>query len=170
MTVSVVAIVVSASVCTLYIGFDFCRVIMECPFVAVVRRPLLKHLCEYMPHSVHPTCKLLNFLRMRVTCRSVVQAVTSQLPRRIVVLLRHALREVRDANETIRDSGFMWQLLFCGGKRQRDRLPRPLNGLVIDPDTGIPKGMTIRYWDERQRKKLITGWVRDSDNVWRLHL
>ena len=144
---------------------------MECPFLKVVgRQDLTSLLCKYMPHSVHPTCKLLNFLRMRVTCRSVVQAVTSQLPRRIVVLLRHALREVRDANETIRDSGFMWQLLFCGGKRKRDRLPRPLNGLVIDPDTGIPKGMTIRYWDERQRKKLITGWVRGRDNVWRLQL
>ena len=151
---------------------------MECPFLKVVRRQeLTQTLCKYMPHSLHPTCKLLNFLRLRVTCRSVVNAITRQLPERIHFLWQHhALRKVRDANGIIMASGFVWQLLFCGGNRiprsgyLGDRLPRPLNGLAIDPDTGIPKGMTQSYWDERQRKKLITGWVRDSDNVWRLQL
>ena len=177
LTVSVVASVESPSVCTLYIGFDFYRVIMECPFLKVVgRQDLTSLLCKYMPHSVHPTCKLLNFLRLRVTCRSVVRAVTIHIPRRMCSLFRHAVERVRVANVKIKDSGFLYQLLFfCGNRIPRsvflgDRLPRPLNGLAIDPDTGIPKGMTQSYWDERQSKKLITGWVRDSDNVWRLHL
>ena len=138
---------------------------MECPFLEVVRRRgLTKLLCKYMPHSVHPTCKLLNFLRMRVTCRSVVQAVTGQIPRRIRLLLTHAVEGVRDANVTIKDSGFMCQLLFCGGRPKLDMFLR------MDPDIGIPKGMTQKYWDERQSKKLIIGWVRDSDNVLRLQL
>ena len=165
LTVSVVAIVESASVCTLYIGFDFYRVIMECPFLKVVgRQDLTSLLCNYMPHSVHPTCKLLNFLRLRVACRSVVRTVTYQIPRRICSLLTHAVERVGVANVIIKDSGFMYQLLFCGGRPMRNVF------LLMAPGTGIPRGMTRRYWDERQRKKLITGWVRDSDNVWRLHL
>ena len=167
----------SPSVCTLCIGFDFYRVVMECPLLKVVgRQDLTSILCKYVPHSVHPTCKLLNFLRLRVACRSVVRTVTIHIPRRMCSLFRHAVERVRVANVKIKDSGFLYQLLFfCGNRIPRsvflgDRLPRPLNGLAIDPDTGIPKGMTQSYWDERQSKKLITGWVRDSDNVWRLHL
>ena len=153
---------------------------MECPFLKVVRhQELTQTLCKYMPHSLHPTCKLLNFLRLRVTCRSVVNAVTRQLPERIHFLWQHhALRKVRYANGIILASGFLSQLLFCGGNRipsHRSVHPQGIrvidfSGLAIDPDTGIPKGMTQSYWDERQRKKLITGWARDSDNVWRLQL
>ena len=158
------AIVESASVCTLYIGFDFYRVIMGCPFLKVVgRQDLTSFLCPYMPHSVHPTCKLLNFLRLRVACRSVVPTVTFHIPLRIAALLSHAVERVRVANVIIKDSGFMYQLLFCGGRPMR-------NVFLLMARTGIPLGMTQRYWDERQRKKLITGWKRDSERVWRLHL
>ena len=155
---------------------------MECPFLKVVRhQELTQTLCKYMPHSMHSTCKLLNFLRLRVTCRSVVNAVTLWLPERIHFLRQHhALRKVRDANGIIMASGFVWQLLFCGGSRipsYRSFHPQGIrvidfSGLAIDPDRGIPMGMTQRYWDERKRKKLLTGWVRDSDidNVWRLQL
>ena len=85
-------------------------------------------------------------------------------------LIRHALERVRVANVKIKDSGFFYQLLFCGGMRMR-------SGFLLmerywDPSCteGIPLGMTERYWDERQDKKLITGWKRDSEGVWRLHL
>ena len=78
-------------------------------------------------------------------------------------LFTHAVERVRVANVKIKDSGFVYQLLFCGGKRMR-------KVFLLMARTGIPLGMTQRYWDERQRKKLITGWKRDSERVWRLHL
>ena len=138
---------------------------MGCPFLKVVgRQDLTSFFCQYIPHSVHPTCKLLNFLRLRVSCRSVVRSVTMQIPRRMWSLIRHALERVRVANVKIKDSGFFYQLLFCGGRRMRNVF------LLMVRTEGIPLGMTERYWDERQRKKLITGWKRDSEGVWRLHL
>ena len=161
---SVSAIVESASVCTLYIGFDFYRVIMGCPFLKVVgRQDLTSFLCPYMPHSVHPTCKLLNFLRLRVACRSAVRTVTGQIPRRMCSLFMHDVERVRVANVKIKDSGLFYQLLFFGGRAMR-------NVFLLMARTGIPLGMTQRYWDERQRKKMITGWKRDSEHVWRLQL
>jgi hypothetical protein len=58
------------------------------------------------------------------------------------------------------DSGILFQMFFCGGK------PRSHGFLSVDENTGIPKGMSQRYWDERQRQKLITGWSREG----KLHL
>ena len=132
--------------------------------VVISHHGLAQLLCEYLPHSVHPKCKLLNFLRLRVTCRSVARVIVGPMKNRIEILRHHAVKEVRDANKIIRDSGFMFQMLFCGGR------PKAAMFLRMDPDIGIPKGMTQKYWDERQSKKLITGWVRDSGNVLRLQL
>ena len=74
------------------------------------------------------------------------------IARRVVCLLDHARQEVRDAALTIKDSGILFQLLMSRSKTKRMLL-------VIDPRTGIPLGMTQRYWDERQRQKLFTGWT-----------
>ena len=147
-------------------SWTFVEVLNECPLVEVVisRHGLAQLLCEYLPNSVHPKFKLLNFLRLRVTCRSAVQVVVGPMTNRIEILRHHAVGEVRNANKIIQDSGFMFQMLFCGGR------PKAAMFLRMDPDIGIPKGMTQKYWDERQSKKLITGWVRDSDNVLRLQL
>ena len=147
-------------------SWTFVEVLNECPLVEVVisRHGLAQLLCEYLPHSVHQKCKLLNFLRLRVTCRSVARVIVGPMKNRIEILRHHAVKEVRDANKIIRDSGFMFQMLFCGGR------PKAAMFLRMDPDIGIPKGMTQKYWDERQSKKLITGWVRDSGNVLRLQL
>jgi hypothetical protein len=117
---------------------------------------LTKLLCTLMPHSMHPTNKLSNFLRLRVTCRSAVRPVSSQLGFRIVLLLRHVDEKVRQTAQRLKDSGILFQLLLCGGNPRRNRF------FVMDPFTGIPLGMTPTYWQERQRQKLITGWTREG--------
>ena len=117
---------------------------------------LVAVMCRHIPHSMHPTCKLLNFLRMRVVCRSAVRPISAQIAYRVVLLLHHARQEIRDAALTIKDSGILFQLLFCGGRTKSNL------SLVIDPRTGIPKGMTQEYWDERQGKKLFSGWTLEG--------
>ena len=78
------------------------------------------------------------------------------IARRVVCLLHHARQEVRDAALTIKDSGILFQLLLCRGKTKTKRL-------WIDPRTGIPLGMTQRYWDERQSQMLFTGWTCEGE-------
>ena len=136
---------------------------MDASLVDVARRPLLMQiLCDCIPHSMHPRSKLSCFLRLRATCRATIQAVSSPLRTRVRLLLRHPVQEVRDAATRITDSGFLFQLLLCGGRPAREIF------LMMDSTTGIPLDMTQTYWDKRQRLRLETGWKIDSQLVLRL--
>ena len=112
----------------------------------------LKILCAALSHSMHSKNKLNNFLCLRVTCRDAVNPVYYQIPRRIVLLLGHPRQEVRDSARHIKDSGFLLQLLLCGGQ------PACNGFLRMVSCTGIPLGTTTAYWESRQRHKLKTGW------------
>ena len=110
-------------------------------------------LCMYLPHSMHPNCKLLNFLNLRMICRAAMIPVSSQIPRRVLLLFHHARPAVRDAARKIQHSGFLLQL-YRPGKR--------LRCLILNRQTGIPKGMSQEYWDGRQRQKKITCWTDEG--------
>ena len=113
-------------------------------------------LCKSLPHSMHERYKLKNFLRLRTVSRTMVVAVTAQMGHRIAQLLRHRYAPVQEVSRKMKDSGILYQMLFCGGN------PRSQGFLSMDENTGIPKGMSQRYWDERQRRNLITGWNREG--------
>ena len=126
-------------------------------FVDVVGcRLICRLLCEYLPHSMHPTCKLLNFLKLRITCRAAVAQISKLIGWRVVDLLRHAIPAVREAALKIRHSGFLMQLQMPG--RKPGQPPR----LKINRQTGIPWGMSLHYWDRRQYLKLTTGWTHEG--------
>ena len=136
---------------------------MDASLVDVARRPLLMQiLCDCIPHSMHPRSKLSCFLRLRATCRATIQAVSSPLRTRVRLLLRHPVKEVRDAATRITDSGFLFQLLLCGGRPAREIFLR------MDKPRGIPLGMTQTYWDKRQQLGLKTGWKIDGQLVLQL--
>ena len=128
----------------------------------VLITPILQTMCPCLPHSAHPRCKVLCFLRLRTTCRDFATAVSPEIGVRVSLLLRHRLQEVRDAALRIRDSGFLQQLLHCGGRSARAQL------LKFDSVLGLPLGMTQAYFDERQSRKAITGWAFGDPP--RLHL
>ena len=128
----------------------------------VLITPILQTMCPCLPHSAHPRCKVLCFLRLRTTCRDFATAVSPEIGVRVSLLLRHRLHDVQYAAVRIRDSGFLQQLLFCGGRPARAELLR------VDSVSGIPLGMTQAYWDERQSRKAITGWAFGDPP--RLHL
>ena len=119
-------------------------------------------MCLFLPHSVHPRCKVLCFLRLRTTCRDFATTVSPEIGVRVSSLLRHTVQDVQDAAAHMRDSGFLQHLLFCGGLPARDEFLR------FDPVLGIPFGMTQEYFDERQSRKAITGWAFGDPP--RLHL
>ena len=127
----------------------------------VLTTSILQTMCPCLPHSAHPRCKVLCFLRLRTTRRDFATAVSPEIGVR-VSLLRHRLHDVQDAAARIRDSGFLQHLLFCGGRRARNKILR------VDSVSGLPLGMTQAYWDERQSRKAITGWAFGDPP--RLHL
>ena len=128
----------------------------------VLITPILQTMCPCLPHSAHPRCKVLCFLRLRTTCRDFATTVSPEIGVRVSLLLRHRVQDVQDAAAHIRDSGLLQQLLFCGG------LPARAGFLRFDPVLGIPLGMTQEYFDERQSRKAITGWAFGDPP--RLHL
>ena len=133
---------------------------LQLPFIAILQKCHVAALvCEYLPHSMSNN-KLSTFLRLRATCRSTLKPITACMVRRMRLLKRHRLAEVRSAIQKIQDSGFMFHLLHCGGRPWRARF------LLQDPKTGIPVGMAKQYWGQRQREKKITGWSADG----KLHL
>jgi hypothetical protein len=111
-----------------------------------------QRLCQFVPHGVHPTCKVRTFLRLRTTCRAAVPQISSQMSWRVAFMLHHVDEAVRLAGQHIKDSGFMFHLLFCGGRRKCD-------GFLRMNEQGLPQGMSEAYWVDRQRKLLKTGWI-----------
>ena len=109
-----------------------------------------EEVCKYLPHSAHPTCKLLNFLKTRTTCWSALIPITAMPFDRVAMLCQHAVLAVRQSAWKIRRSGILVQLLIPG---------RRLRSLIVDGNTGIPKGMAHEYWDERQVNNVQTGWT-----------
>ena len=128
----------------------------------VLTTSILQTMCPCLPHSAHPRCKVLCFLRLRTTCCDFATAVSPEIGVRVSLLLRHRLQDVQYAAVRIRDSGFLQQLLLCGGRPARAELLR------VDSVSGLPLGMTQAYWDERQSRKAITGWAFGDPP--RLHL
>ena len=127
---------------------------MACSFIdAIEIFPIPHILCKYLPHSMHPKCKVLLYLNLRVVCRAAIIPISSQIPSRCSLLFHHARTAVCEAAQKIRRSGILEQLLMPG-KRQRC--------LVLNQKTGIPRGMTQEYWENRQRQKLITGWTDEG--------
>ena len=121
-------------------------------FESIIRRPTIALLvCTYLPHSITKN-KTSTFLRLRAASRSTVVPISWFMLERVRLLQMHCLVEVRAAATKVMESGFMYQLLLCGGMPKGNRLLR------MDRRTGIPMGMTWQYWEERQRKKLISGW------------
>lgn len=47
-------------------------------------------LCGFLAHGMHPTCKVLGFLRLRCVCRGVLPCVTELLPARLLLVERWA--------------------------------------------------------------------------------
>ena len=83
----------------------------------------------------------------------MVAPITSQIARRVLLMLRHELKEVKDAGIKIRDSGFLYQCLFCGGRPMKHEFLRYGGPL------GIPRGMTQEYWDNSMRSEKRIGWI-----------
>ena len=129
-------------------------------FESIIRRPIIALLvCTYLPHSITKN-KTSTFLRLRAASRSTVVPISWFMLERVRLLQMHRRVQVRAAATKVMQSGFMYQLLLCGGQRKGNRLLR------MDPHTGIPFGMAWQYWEERQRKKMISGWSRDGDVLW----
>ena len=136
-----------------YLIIPSCSAMGSRQFEQLLQRPcVLTMVCEYLPHSMNKN-KLSTFLRLRAASRSTVRPIWSQMFDRIGLLHRHRLKEVRRAAHKIMESGFMFQLLGCGGR------PARYIGLEMDPQTGIPIGMTRQYWERRIRNKLAFGWT-----------
>ena len=124
-------------------------------FESIIRRPPIALLvCTYLPHSITKN-KTSTFLRLRAASRSTVVPISWFMLERMRLLQMHRLDQVRAAATKVMESGFMYQLLLCGGTPKSCRLLR------MD-ERGIPWGITENYWDERQRKKMINGWTRDG--------
>ena len=124
-------------------------------FESIIRRPAIALLvCTYLPHSV-TTNMTSPFLRLRAASRSIVVPISWFMLERVRLLQMHSLVAVRAAATKVMESGFMYQLLLCGG------MPKSCRLLRMD-ERGIPWGMTEKYWEERQRKKMISGWSRDG--------
>ena len=124
-------------------------------FIHILQKwPVAELVCEYLPHSMSKN-KLSTFLRLRAASFSTLRPIAAQMPRRIRLLQKHRLAEVSHAAEKIQDPGFIFQLFHCGGRR------RSATFLKMD-ERGIPRGMALRYWDQRQREKKITGWSKEG--------
>ena len=120
---------------------------------SLMRRPIERNIGVYIPHSVHPTCKLKNFLNLRAVARTASLPMLCQIAQRVVILLRHSSQEVVKAVQKIKESGFLLQCWYPG---------RPLWKLRIVPQTGLPKGMTRTYLQKRQSELKYTGWTNDG--------
>ena len=81
---------------------------MHCP-------PIVTVLCTYLPHSMSKN-KMSTFLRLRAANKSTVRPISLGMAPRIQILHTHRLKQVREAATKIRVSGFLWHLLFCGGR------------------------------------------------------
>ena len=106
-------------------------------------------LCQYLSHSMHPRCKVSNFLNLRIVCWAAVETISSQIRYRVAALLHHDSEAVREAAQKIKHSGILDQLLMPGRRLRR----------LTMGHLGIPKGMSQEYWDSRQKLKLITRWT-----------
>ena len=126
---------------------------MECPFIDAISIDIIAHtLCEYLPHSMHATCKISNFLKTRIVCRSAILPISRQIGHRTKnYLLGHAHPPVRDWARKIKDSGILHQWYLPGLRR--------LRCLVVVERANIPWGMSQEYWDNRQRQNIRTGWI-----------
>ena len=135
---------------------DLCRVgsflhlevILQFQFVAAL-------VCEYLPDSMSNN-KMFTFLRLRAASYPTLRPISARMGYRIALLTNHRLAEVRRAAQKLHDSSIMSQLLFCGGN------PRRTGYLIMDPQTGIPKGMARQYWEQRRRQKMISGWSAEG--------
>jgi len=60
-------------------------------------------LCCFLAHGMHPTCKVLGFLRLRCVCRDVLPCVTELLPARLLLVERcAACKEARACARRLR--------------------------------------------------------------------
>ncbi len=116
-------------------------------------RTVARVLCSYLPHGMHPTCKLLTFLRLRAASKACIQSVTSQLGWRVAILLEHHDKSIREHAKKVKDSGFILQCRrFCGHYKDSH------NGLLRMGSVGIPEGMTQAYWDDAVKELRKLGW------------
>ena len=75
--------------------------------------PITTVLCKYLPHSMSKN-KMSTFLRLRAANKSTVMPISCGMVERIALLETHRLEQVREAATKIRDSGFLFNLLFYG--------------------------------------------------------
>ena len=128
---------------------------LQTPFIHILQKwPVAELVCEYLPHSMSNN-KMSTCLRLRAASYATLRPISARMGFRIVLLKKHRLAEVRRAAQKLMGSGIMFQLLYCGGK------PRP-GLLIMDPQTGIPKGMAGQYLEQRQRQTMISGGSADG--------
>ena len=130
-------------------------------------------LLRYMPHSPHPTCQIVTFLRMRAASRQLCLFTnTSFLVPRLNMMARHRLQAVRECAKKVIESGWLHQLWPC------TRLSSPWNATSCiplqryDSNSGLPRGMRQSYFDKkqdeyRQDASAVLGWTygRRSDDA-----
>ena len=121
-----------------------------CLHIVLGVRPVAQVICLFLPHGMRPTCKLLTFLNLRLTCRAALPPVTGQMAYRVVLLMRHRVSEIVKTAKKVKDSGFLLQCWMPG---------QPLQRLAWDRRTGIPKGMSQEWWDANQQLKRLVGWT-----------
>ena len=122
------------------------------------RRLIVQTICHFLSNGMHPTCKLLTFLRVRAACRALVVPITAEMARRVITMMQHESSAVKNHAKKVKDSGFLHHCLFCGG-------PPMANHILVPGPEGIPYGMTEQYWHDLTKKHKISGW-KDG----RLHL
>ena len=130
-------------------------------------------LLKYIPHSAHPTCKIVTFLRMRAASRKLsLFTTTSFLVPRLSMMARHRVQAVRECAKKVIESGWLRQLWPC------TRLAIPWNDTSCIPlqnydrNSGLPRGMRQSYFDKkqdeyRQGASAVLGWTygRRSDDA-----
>ena len=119
--------------------------------------------CQYVPHSMHPTCKIGSFLQLRIMCKALLTTISSQLGHRLKHLFRHTQPDVRAAAKHIKDSGILFQFWLPHSGRRLGHLTWID---VVDSKgrvTGrIPEEMAPEYYADRQRRGFVTGWLDDG--------
>ena len=153
---------------------------------------LVESMCDWLPHMKvgHP---LYTRLRLRSTCRRILQATHAPLVVYVAALCqetkRHAqrfavlnqsqlsesdrqviwsyewCRNQQKALKRIRDSGFLYHVWLPFANGSRGVLCRDGDLLTISPDTGLPHGMTQDYWKARMPPIKKFGWYEGKLNL-----
>ena len=117
------------------------------------RLSIAREICAWLPlikarHRAH------TFLRLRVACRGLLENVTAQIARRCVL---HFKMKSSDAvgniqARRIHESGCLIQFLVSFAKRQW------LLGGLERSNSGLPEGMSQRYFDKAVKQHGVLGW------------